>query len=150
VHGERQGCVGRAELVDRPREHVAGQSVAFSGNVLTWTIDELGAADATLSFTVHVRSTSFSVDLPNMVTSVGSSNCPDKASATRHDECTTDNGTPAAPVIVVSPPKPTQKPHPHVLPNTGGPNGWIAAGGLALVLAGGTLVLADQRRRRRS
>jgi LPXTG-motif cell wall-anchored protein len=128
----------------------AGQSVAFSGNVLTWTIDELGAADATLSFTVHVRSTSFSVDLPNMVTSVGSSNCPDKASATRHDECTTDNGTPAAPVIVVSPPKPTQKPHPHVLPNTGGPNGWIAAGGLALVLAGGTLVLADQRRRRRS
>jgi len=50
--------------------------------------------------------------------------------------------------VIVSPP--IQKPHPHVLPNTGGPNGWIAAGGLALVLAGGMLVLTDQRRRRRS
>jgi uncharacterized repeat protein (TIGR01451 family) len=51
---------------------------------------------------------------------------------------------------VVSPPTPPQKPHPHVLPNTGGPDGWVLGAGLALVLAGGTLVLADQRRRRRS
>ncbi|MGY2876747.1 putative repeat protein (TIGR01451 family)/LPXTG-motif cell wall-anchored protein [Marmoricola sp. URHA0025 HA25] len=50
--------------------------------------------------------------------------------------------------IIVSPP--VQQPHPHVLPNTGGPNGWLFAGGLALLLSGGTLVLSDQRRRRRS
>ncbi|MGY2876748.1 putative repeat protein (TIGR01451 family)/LPXTG-motif cell wall-anchored protein [Marmoricola sp. URHA0025 HA25] len=49
---------------------------------------------------------------------------------------------------IVSPPK--QQPHPHVLPNTGGPNGWVFAGGLALLVAGGSLVLTDTRRRRRS
>jgi uncharacterized repeat protein (TIGR01451 family)/LPXTG-motif cell wall-anchored protein len=52
--------------------------------------------------------------------------------------------------VIVSPPKPPQKPHPHVLPNTGGPDGWVLGSGLALLLAGGTLVLTDQRRRRRS
>jgi LPXTG-motif cell wall-anchored protein len=50
--------------------------------------------------------------------------------------------------VIVSPP--IQKPHPHVLPNTGGPDGWVFGAGLALVLAGGMLVLTDQRRRRRS
>jgi LPXTG-motif cell wall-anchored protein len=54
------------------------------------------------------------------------------------------------PAIVVLPPKPPQQPHPHVLPNTGGPNAWVFAAGLALLLSGGALVLADQRRKRRS
>jgi LPXTG-motif cell wall-anchored protein len=125
----------------------AGQSVTFSGNVLTWTIDELGATDATLSFTVHVRSTAYGVDLPNLVTSVGSSNCPDTQTAAGHEECKTDNNTP--PLVlppVVSPPQVT----PPSLPNTGGPNRWILAAGLLLLLGGSTLVAGDRRRRRRS
>jgi LPXTG-motif cell wall-anchored protein len=125
----------------------AGQSVTFSGNVLTWTIDDLGATDATLSFTVHVRSTAYGVNLPNLVTSVGSSNCPDKATAAGHDECTTANHTP--PLVlppVVSPPQVT----PPSLPNTGGPDRWILAAGLLLLLGGSTLVAGDRRRRRRS
>jgi len=128
----------------------AGQSVQFSNNVLTWTIDELGGTDATLSFTVHVRSTSFSANLPNLVSSVGSSNCPDATTAAGHDECKTLNGTPAppvAPVVVVSPPKVH---HPAVLPNTGGPNRWAFAAGLALLVAGGALVAGDRRRKHRS
>jgi len=50
-------------------------------------------------------------------------------------------------VVVLAP---VQQPHPHVLPNTGGPNVWLFGGGLAMLLAGSTLVLTDQRRRRRS
>ena len=53
------------------------------------------------------------------------------------------NAIPPLPPIV-------SPPHPHVLPNTGGPDAWVFAAGLALLLAGGTLVLADQRRKRRS
>jgi LPXTG-motif cell wall-anchored protein len=49
--------------------------------------------------------------------------------------------------VVVSPPK---QHHPAVLPNTGGPDGLWLAGGLALLLAGGALVLGDRRRRHRS
>jgi large repetitive protein len=52
------------------------------------------------------------------------------------------------PALEVFPP--VQQPHPHVLPNTGGPNVWPFAGGLAMLLAGSTLVLTDRRRRRRS
>jgi LPXTG-motif cell wall-anchored protein len=51
-------------------------------------------------------------------------------------------------VPIVLPPK--QQPHPHVLPNTGGPDAWVFAAGLAMLLGGGALVLADQRRKRRS
>lgn len=58
------------------------------------------------------------------------------------------------PAVVVSPPQvivsPPQQHHPHVLPNTGGPSVWLFTTGLALLLAGGALVLTDQRRRRRS
>ena len=50
--------------------------------------------------------------------------------------------------IIVSPP--VQQHHPHVLPNTGGPNGWLFAGGMGMLLAGASLVLTDQRRGRRS
>jgi LPXTG-motif cell wall-anchored protein len=49
--------------------------------------------------------------------------------------------------VVVSPPK---QHHPAVLPNTGGPNGMWLAGGLALLIAGGALVLGDRRRKHRS
>jgi LPXTG-motif cell wall-anchored protein len=51
-------------------------------------------------------------------------------------------------VPIVLPPK--QQPHPHVLPNTGGPDAWVLATGLAMLLGGGALLLADQRRKRRS
>ena len=51
-------------------------------------------------------------------------------------------------VPIVLPPK--QQPHPHVLPNTGGPDAWVLAAGMALLLGGAGLVLADQRRKRRS
>jgi LPXTG-motif cell wall-anchored protein len=55
---------------------------------------------------------------------------------------------PPAPVVLVE--SPTSQPHPNVLPNTGGPEVGLFAAGLALLLGGGALVLADQRRRRRS
>jgi len=51
--------------------------------------------------------------------------------------------------VIVSPPI-VSPPHPAVLPNTGGPDRWLFAAGLALLLAGGTLVVGDRRRRRRS
>jgi LPXTG-motif cell wall-anchored protein/uncharacterized repeat protein (TIGR01451 family) len=126
----------------------AGQSVDFSGNVLTWTIEDLGETDATLSFTVHVRSTSFSADLPNHVFSEGATNCFDAVSAAAHDECSTDNTTPAPPVVL--PPLPPQVSPPAVLPNTGGPDSWLLGAGLILLLGGGTLIAADRRRRHRS
>jgi LPXTG-motif cell wall-anchored protein len=36
------------------------------------------------------------------------------------------------------------------LPNTGGPDLWLLMAGFVLVFGGGTLVIANQRRRRRS
>ncbi|HET7683742.1 MAG TPA: SpaA isopeptide-forming pilin-related protein, partial [Marmoricola sp.] len=71
-----------------------GSTVDFTDNVLTWTIDELGAEDATLTFTVHVKPTAYDADLPNLVTSEGSDNCPTVEEALAQDECTTDNDTP--------------------------------------------------------
>jgi uncharacterized repeat protein (TIGR01451 family)/LPXTG-motif cell wall-anchored protein len=68
--------------------------------------------------------------------------------ASNHPVLTATASTQVVNCVVVSPPK--QQPHPHVLPNTGGPNGWLFTGGLALLVAGGSLVLTDQRRRRRS
>ena len=61
-------------------------------------------------------------------------------------------------VTVVSPPTATnpvvqvQGPkahHPALLPNTGGPNQWLALGGLVLLLGGGALVSRERRMRRR-
>lgn len=58
------------------------------------------------------------------------------------------------PVTVVSPPTtsptvqvkaPTH--HPAMLPNTGGPNAWLALGGLALLLGGGALLVRERRLR---
>ena len=55
-------------------------------------------------------------------------------------------------VTVVSPPStgptvqvkaPTH--HPAMLPNTGGPNAWLALGGLALLLGGGALLVRERR-----
>jgi LPXTG-motif cell wall-anchored protein len=61
----------------------------------------------------------------------------------------TDPG--ACSVTVVSPPtSPTVVKHPHPpasLPNTGGTSVWLPLGGLALLLAGGTLLVRDRRRR---
>jgi len=59
-----------------------------------------------------------------------------------------ESGQACVRAVVVSPPRP--EPHPNVLPNTGGPQAGVFAVGLALLLGGGTLVLVDQRRRRRS
>ncbi|MGO4257628.1 SpaA isopeptide-forming pilin-related protein [Marmoricola sp. RAF53] len=64
-------------------------------HVLTWTIAQLGATDATMEFTVHVADDAYGVDLPNLVTSPGSTNCPDAEVAAGVEECTTDNDTPS-------------------------------------------------------
>lgn len=71
----------------------AGTSVEYDGSthVLTWTIDELGAVDRTLEFTVHVAADAYGVDLPNLVTSPGSENCPEAGSVVAG--CRTDNDT---------------------------------------------------------
>ena len=55
-------------------------SASLSGGQLTWTIPTLSAT-STLSFTVHVKAGAYGVDLPNLVTSEGSSNCPDAQTA---------------------------------------------------------------------
>ena len=70
----------------------AGSTAVITGNLITWTIDELGDTDQTLDFTVHVHADAYGVDLPNLVTSPGSDNCPDAEAA--GDECRTDNDTP--------------------------------------------------------
>jgi LPXTG-motif cell wall-anchored protein len=70
----------------------AGSTATITGNLITWTIDELGATDQTLDFTVHVHADAYGVDLPNLVTSPGSDNCPNADAATA--ECKTDNDTP--------------------------------------------------------
>lgn len=72
----------------------AGTTVDYdpSTHVLTWTIGELGDTDETLDFTVHVKADAYGVDLPNLVTSPGSDNCPDEETVTA--ACTTDNDTP--------------------------------------------------------
>ncbi|HEX7716987.1 MAG TPA: LPXTG cell wall anchor domain-containing protein [Marmoricola sp.] len=57
---------------------------------------------------------------------------------------------PGSCAVVVSPPTTTGHTQVHVpgsLPNTGGPNLWLAAGGLVLLLGGGLLVAGDRRRR---
>jgi uncharacterized repeat protein (TIGR01451 family) len=68
--------------------------------------------------------------------------------ATNAPTLTASASTQVVNCVIVSPP--VQQPHPHVLPNTGGPDVWLFSGGLAMLLAGSTLVLIDQRRRRRS
>jgi LPXTG-motif cell wall-anchored protein len=50
-----------------------------------------------------------------------------------------------SPVVQVQPPKAH---HPMVLPNTGGPNQWLALAGLVLLLGGGALVSRERRLRR--
>lgn len=72
----------------------AGTTVEYDPetHVLTWTIDELDATDRTLELTVHVKADAYGVDLPNLVTSPGSTNCPDEETA--GPGCDTDNDTP--------------------------------------------------------
>ena len=57
---------------------------------------------------------------------------------------------PGSCAVIVSPPTTPTHTHVHVpstLPNTGGPNQWLAASGLVLLLGGALLVAADRRRR---
>jgi LPXTG-motif cell wall-anchored protein len=54
------------------------------------------------------------------------------------------------PAVVVSPPTPPEVSPPGALPNTGGPDAWVLAAGLVLLLGGSSLVIGDRRRRRRS
>ena len=72
----------------------AGTTVVYnsSTHVLTWTIPTLGSTDRTLGFTVTVASNAYNVDLPNLVTSPGSDNCPDVDHVVA--ACKTDNKTP--------------------------------------------------------
>jgi LPXTG-motif cell wall-anchored protein len=60
--------------------------------------------------------------------------------------------TVVSPPTVTSPTVQVQAPkahHPALLPNTGGPNQWLALGGLVLLLGGGALVSRERRLRRR-
>jgi LPXTG-motif cell wall-anchored protein/uncharacterized repeat protein (TIGR01451 family) len=71
--------------------------------------------------------------------------------ATNAPQLTASASTTVANCVVVSPPIVSPpKHHPSVLPNTGGPDRWMLAGGLALLLAGAATVVGDRRRRRRS
>jgi hypothetical protein len=72
----------------------AGTTVDITGNLITWTIAELGDTDESLEFTVHVNADAYGVDLPNLVTSPGSDNCPNAETAATVDDCNTDNDTP--------------------------------------------------------
>ena len=81
-------------LADLQAAAPAGTTVELTGTLVTWTIAELGASDESLEFTVHVNADAYGVDLPNLVTSPGSDNCPDAETASTVDECTTDNDTP--------------------------------------------------------
>jgi LPXTG-motif cell wall-anchored protein len=56
------------------------------------------------------------------------------------------------PAVIVTPPvvSPPEVAPPAALPNTGGPDAWVLAAGLALLLGGSSLVIGDRRRRRRS
>jgi LPXTG-motif cell wall-anchored protein len=62
------------------------------------------------------------------------------------DDATVRVCTPAVAPPVVAPPEVI----PPSLPNTGGPDAWLLAAGLGLVLAGGVLLAAERRRKRRS
>jgi LPXTG-motif cell wall-anchored protein len=62
------------------------------------------------------------------------------------DDATVRVCTPAVIPPVVSPPEVI----PPSLPNTGGPDAWLIAAGLFLVLAGGLVIAADRRRKHRS
>ena len=113
--------------------------------ITTGTLTCTGTLAALASQVVHVTaptSTANCATYDNTVT-LTATNTPQSptASATTTVVC---------PQVIVSPPKPPQVSPPAVLPNTGGPDAWLPASGLALLLAGGTLVAADRRRRRRS
>ncbi|HET6167580.1 MAG TPA: LPXTG cell wall anchor domain-containing protein [Marmoricola sp.] len=62
------------------------------------------------------------------------------------DDATVRVCTPAVAPPIVSPPEVL----PPSLPNTGGPDAWLMAAGLGLVLAGGLVLAAERRRKRRS
>ena len=82
----------------------AGSTVSYDAgtHVLTWTIGQLGATDAKLDFTVHVADDAYGADLPNLVTSPGSTNCPNAEVAAEVDVCTTDNATPSYTLVKAS------------------------------------------------
>jgi LPXTG-motif cell wall-anchored protein/uncharacterized repeat protein (TIGR01451 family) len=74
----------------------AGTTASYdsSTHLLTWTIDTLSGTD-TLDVTVHIAPDAYDVDLHNVVTSRGSSNCPDEETAADVPACSTDHLTPA-------------------------------------------------------
>jgi LPXTG-motif cell wall-anchored protein len=92
-----------------------------------------------------LTNTAWLIDVPGEVILSRAAAAPENALAS--DDATVRVCTPA---VVVSPPTPPEVSPPGALPNTGGPDAWVLAAGLVLLLGGSSLVIGDRRRRRRS
>jgi uncharacterized repeat protein (TIGR01451 family)/LPXTG-motif cell wall-anchored protein len=123
----------------------SGTSGPLECGISSGTLTCGGTLAAGATETVHVTaptSTASCATYDNTVT-LTATNTPQSPTASART-------TVVCPQVIVSPPKPPQVSPPAVLPNTGGPDVWLPATGLALLLAGGALVVADRRHRRRS
>jgi LPXTG-motif cell wall-anchored protein len=78
-------------LTGDPVVTTAGADTSYADGTLTWHIAKLSGTQ-TLDFEVTVKADAYGVDLPNLVTSLGSSNCPDAEHVVA--ACQTDNKTP--------------------------------------------------------
>ncbi|GAA3617795.1 hypothetical protein GCM10022236_20030 [Microlunatus ginsengisoli] len=111
----------------------------LSGTTLTWAIPDLAAGESTtLTYRITLAEDAYDTTIENVVTPGRNGHCA--------ESCSTEHDTPPTPV----PPTPTPTPPPHQtdLPNTGGPELATVGVGLALLVAGGTLLLWNRRRRR--
>ena len=130
-----------------------------STGLVTWTLGNVGDKTGTVEFVVRMP------DLPRIsplaapgVAFAGLmwnraylswTQADDTEGAPPHSlasNAVTDAANEVLPPQEVKPPK---QHHPSVLPNTGGPDRWLPAAGLALLLAGAALVIGDRRRRHR-
>jgi uncharacterized repeat protein (TIGR01451 family)/LPXTG-motif cell wall-anchored protein len=90
----------------------------------------------------------------HLVSATGNTSCQDypnvaSLTATNAPSLEARASTTVVNCVIVSPPSPPKQHHPSVLPNTGGPDRWLPAAGLLLLLAGAALVAGDRRRKHR-
>jgi LPXTG-motif cell wall-anchored protein len=78
-------------LTGEPVVTTVGADTSYADGKLTWHIDTLSGTE-TLEFNVTVKSDAYGVDLPNLVTGAGSSNCTTENHSAA--KCNTDNVTP--------------------------------------------------------
>jgi uncharacterized repeat protein (TIGR01451 family)/LPXTG-motif cell wall-anchored protein len=128
-----------------------------SGSGVNWSIasgpDNCSILGSPPSETLHCDAVDLAVgasEVVHVVSGTSTASCrvyPNVASLTATNApALTANATTTVSCPIVSPPQVT----PPTLPNTGGPDSWILAAGMALLLGGSMLVAGDRRRRRRS